>query len=884
MTGPLRELNYLVARLLNRRRAAQELDEEMRAHIEMEVEENIAAGMNAEEARFAALRKFGSVALSQERSRHVWGFRWLETFWQDLRFGLRMLLKSPAFTIVAILTLALGIGANTAIFSIVYSVLLRPLNFSDPDRLVYVWDSNPSIGYPRFSSSAPNYLDWRAQSQSFEQLSAVASWSYNLTGEGTPERVGAVRASASLFPMLGVNAQLGRTFLEEEDRPGGDRVVLLSHGFWQRRYGQDRGIIGRTLELNGESYTVVGVLPASFQLLPDRLPYAEIWTPAALTENMFVRGNHLLKVVGRLRPGVTLSAAQSELSSVAKRLEAQYPDSNRGWNVVLEPLQEVVVADSRPMLMVLLAAVGFVLLIGCSNIASLMMTRAVSRAREIAIRSALGATRLRLIRQFLTESVLLALIGGALGVVLSYWGIELLIKLQAGSLPRTDEIAIDSRMLLFSLVISIITGILFGLVPALQSSKVALLESLKEAGRKGTSGPGRGRLRNAMVITEMALALVLLIGAGLMIRSFLQLQKVSLGFNPDNLIAMRLTLPTEKESKYYQKSARALFYSELLKRLEALPGVESAGMVSTLPLAGDSVSEFFVEGQPLPDPNQGYNANYRNCNGRYFNTMHIPVMKGRIFSDQDITNSQLVVIVNETFARQFWPNEDAIGKRISFNGNEGPWRTIVGVVGDVKHMSLDQEAGLELYTPYTQTNGHDINIVLRTAGDPAGITAGARRALMELDSTLPIYRIRTMQEIVANSLASRRFNMALLSFFAASALLLAAVGIYGLIYYTVKERTHEIGIRIALGAQQLDILKLVMKQGTKLALYGIAIGLAASMALTRLMASLLYQVSATDLTTFTVISLILALVAMAASYIPARRATKVDPIVALRYE
>ncbi|HSE97216.1 MAG TPA: ABC transporter permease, partial [Blastocatellia bacterium] len=641
---------------LHRGRVEQELTQEVEAYLEMLVEAKIKEGLQPAEARRAALIELGGVEQVKERVREVRMGHLLETLWQDLTFSARVLAKKPIFTLVVICTLALGIGANTAIFSVFNSILLRPLPYEAADRLVWIWDSNPSIGYPRFSSSLPNFKDWQQQSTSFEHMAAFTGWTFNLTGEGEPERLQGALASPDLFPMLGIKMVMGRAFLPEEEKAASHRVALISYSLWQRRFGGDPQIINRALALNGESYTVIGIVPADFRTLYQ----AELWVPLSLEALQLRRGNHLLSVVARVKPGTTIEQAQAEMSSITAGLEQQYPDSNAGWGAELEPLHQRIVGDVRPALWILLGAVGLVLLIACANVANLLLARAASRQKEVAIRTALGASQFRLVRQFLTESMLLALAGGALGLLLAVWGVDLIVGLNPRDIPRAEEIGIDAGVLAFTLLVSLLTGVIFGLVPALQGSKVNMNETLKESSRAASSSLRRNRARSLIVVSEIALALVLLAGAGLMIKSLLYLTDVNLGFNPENVLTMHASL---SQTKYPKASRRAAFHRELLQRVEHLPGVESVGLVSPLPLAGVSVQEFFIEGHPLPAPHQGINTNLRRCSSGYFRTMEIPLLRGRIFDERDTIESEQVVIINDTLARRLWPDEDPIGKR-----------------------------------------------------------------------------------------------------------------------------------------------------------------------------------------------------------------------------
>jgi putative ABC transport system permease protein len=877
------ELSYVVRRI-NRRRAGVDLAEEIRTHLALETEQNIEAGMSPEEARYAALRAFGSVTLSKEDSRTMWGFRSLETLWQDVRFGGRMLIKNPTFTIVAVLALALGIGANSAIFSVVNTVLLRPLPYKEPDRLMTVWEDNSRHGYPRDTPAAANFIDWRDQNQVFEGMAAMAELSFNLTGGGEPERIDGRRVSANLFPLLGVEPQLGRAFLSEEDRPGAQRVVIMSHGLWQRRFGSDQNIIGRPLTLNGESYTVVGVMPPQFQF-PTRGD--ELWVPIAFDSREAAnRGRHYLEVVARLKSGVTPQQAQAEMNTIAARLQQQYPEQNTGLGAAVVPLHEQVVGDIKPALLVLLGAVGFVLLVACANVANLLLARAAVRQKEIATRIALGASRLRLMRQFLTESILLAVLGGGLGLLLSLWGVNLLKAFIPENISQAKAVTIDARVLGFTLLVSLLTGLIFGLAPAVQASNLNLNETLKEGGRDSAAGSRGNRIRGLLVVAEVAVSLVLLIGAGLLINSFLRLRNVDPGFRADNLLTMRIVLSAQK---YPDRERRAVFYDELLRRVESLPGVKSAAVANWIPLVsqGDSIG-VTIEGRPAPAPGQANIVVTRVVSPHYFETMGIQLLRGRQFAEQDRVDSPPVAVISETMARRYWPGEDPTGKRIAPGRPESAddWVTVVGVMKDVRQFELNADPKPQMYLSYEQGWSFfaPSHLVVRTEAEPRSLAATVRGAVWSIDKDQPVSNISTMEDVLSESIARQRFSMLLLGIFAAVALLLAAVGLYGVMSYSVAQRTHEIGIRMALGAQTRDVLKLAVGQGLKLVLIGVVLGLVAAFILTRVLASLLYGVSATDPITFITISLVLISVALLASYIPARRATKVDPLIALRYE
>ena len=815
----------------------------------------------------------------------------MDTLFQDLRYAFRMLLKRPGFTAVAVLALALGIGANSAIFSVVNGVVLRALPYKDPESLMMVWSLlQAPAGSQEFPVSAADFTDWRDQNQVFEQIAAFHSQPFNITGAGEPEFLGGVRASANLFSLLGIEAKLGRTFLPEEDQPGAGHVVVISHGLWERRFGSDPNIIGQKLTLNDEPYTVVGVMPPGFQFprkgeMPAGYQFprqADLYTPLAWTPNQIGnRGREFLAVIARLKPGVTVAQASADMDGIAERLKQQYPQFNTNKEVVIVPLHQQVVSNVRTALLVLLGAVGFVLLIACANVANLLLARAASRQKEIAIRTALGASRSRVIRQLLTESMLLSLTGGTLGLLLSMWGVDLLTAISPANLPRVDTISVDVRVFAFTLAVSLLTGIIFGLVPAIQASKPDVNEALKEGGR--ASSVGHNRFRSVLVVSEVALSLVLLIGAGLMIRSFVHLLNSSPGLKPENVLTLDVGLPRTK----YTGPQQAAFFQQVIERLKSLPGVQSAGAVYPLPLSGaEEGMGFGIEGRAALAPGEVYSAGPRWVSPDYFNVMGISLLRGRELTDRDGSDSPRVVVINEAMAARYFPDEDPIGKRVAFDQvNKAPnWREIVGVIGDVKHLALDSDPKPEMYFPFAQFPSFFMTLVMRTSGDPLNLVAAARSEVLAVKNDQPISNVHTMEELLSNSIAQRRFNMLLLSIFAGVALLLAAVGIYGVMSYSVAQRTHELGVRMALGAQTSHVLALVVKQGMTLALAGVGIGLAAAFALTRILASLLYGVSATDPLTFSVIALLLASVAFVACYLPARRATKVDPMVALRYE
>jgi putative ABC transport system permease protein len=816
----------------------------------------------------------------------------MQTLWQDLRYGARTLLKNPGFTLIAVLTLGLGIGANTAIFSVVNGVLLRPLPYHEPERIVTL------LNYGRGPVSPANFLDFRSDSQSFAQMAAAEAWGGSLASADRAESISGLRMGEGLFAMLGERPLLGRTLQSEDYQPGKDHVVTLSHKLWQRAFGGDPNIVGRNITLSGESYTVVGVMPPQFQFPPFWSTRAEMWAPLDLRSRATARGGNSLRVFARLKPGVTLQQAQAEVDAVNGRLIQAYPEANAGLNIRVDPLNEKVVGNVRPALLVLSGAVGFVLLIACVNVACLLLARAAMRTSEMAVRLALGAGRWRIVRQLLTESLLLSLGGAAVGILLAVWGVDWLTTLLAGNsnsfsvrLPRLSQIKIDAMALGFTLAVSLGASLLFGLVPALAASKPDLNQALKESAR-GAAG-GRRRLRETLVVIELALALVTLIGAGLLMNSFLKLQAVDPGFNPRNALAMTVSLAGASQ---YVGPAREAFYRQLTDRLATLPGVESVSAINHLPLAGDLwTRSLTIEGRPLPPPGQGIEVAFRVSRPGYFRTMDIPLRAGRDFTERDMPDAPGVIILNETLARRHWPSEDPVGKRVTLdnprdNSREPRWLIVVGVVKDVKQDSWTDAPMNEIYLPFQQSRDFyagrfaSMTLVLRASVEPQSLAAAAQETVRSLDRGLPVSSLSTMEQVIADALWQQRFNLQLIGIFAALAMTLAAIGLYGVMSYSVAQRAREVGLRMAMGADRLDVLKLVVGQGMKLALAGMALGLLASVALTRLMEKLLFGVSATDFSTFAVIAILLMLVALVACLIPARRATKVDPMIALRYE
>jgi putative ABC transport system permease protein len=813
----------------------------------------------------------------------------MNKLWQDLRYGVRLLSKRPGFTLIAVLTLALGIGANTTIFSVVNSVLLRPLPYHDSERLVMIWQTFLKEGWPQVPVTALDFADIKAQSRSFDEMATafLDKEDYSLTGAGEAEQVSGMAISANLFDLLGAQPALGRNFLADEDQTAHDPVVILSHGLWQRKFGADPQVIGKTINLDSHLYTIVGVMPAGFEFPPpvrrgllNVSASRDLWVPHVIAQPN--RNSHSLAVIARLKSSVTIAQADAEIVTIAQQLEQQYPATNSGTGAFLSSMHAQVVQNVRPALWLLLGAVGFVLLIACANLASLLLTRATARRREMAVRAALGANRSDLLRQLLVENLLLAIAGGGLGLLLALWGIDLLRALNLGNLPRLAEVGIAPRVFAFTALVSLLTGLLFGLAPALHASRVNLSESLKLSARS-LAGAASGRLRSLLVIAEVALALVLLVGAGLLIRSFDHLMNVDPGFDSHNLLTAGIRLPG---LRYPNDAEIAAFNQQLVQRVERLPGVVSVGTVNSLPITGfQAKTGIFIEGRPaatsiaeLPMVNQ------RVVSPGYFKTMGIRIVKGRAFSDEDRRDTLRVALINEALAQRYFADEDPIGKRIKIDSEEAPWSQIVGVVGDVRHAGLTEKIEPETFVPYTQDSWPVMALVVRTTNDPARLAAAVRDEVWAIDKEQPVFNVKTMDEILANSLAAQRFNLILLGSFAAVALLMATMGVYGVSTYAVNQRTHEIGVRMALGAQAGDVLKLILYWAMRLMLAGIASGLVAAFALTRLMESLLFGVSATDSLTFLVITLLLTGVALVACFVPARRATKVDPMVALRYE
>ena len=810
----------------------------------------------------------------------------METLFKDIRYGVRGLIKRPGFTVIALITLALGIGANTAIFSVINAVLLRPLQFKDPEQLVIVWEDASFAGFPQNTPAPGIYFDWKNQNQSFSDMAAGAELSFNITGDADPERVMAFAVTENFFPVFGAQPLLGRNFLPAEDRPGANKVVMLSHSLWQSRYGGDPQIVNREILLNGEKHTVVGVMPASFQFLEREV---RLWVPIAFEpEDMVNRGGHYLKVVARLKPGVTQSQAQADLDAIMARLGKDYPGETMEGKLgaIVKPIREQLVGETRSSLIVLLVAVACVLLIACANVAGLLLARAVARRREIALRVALGASRVRVVRQLLTESLLLATVAGVLGSLLAYWSFTFLQGLVPPEMALLTSLKLDMRILAFTLLISLVTGVIFGLVPALQSANIDLNDALKQSSTRTTS---TSRLRNGLIVTEVALSIVLLVGAGLLIQTLFQLFRQYAVLEPEKVLTMRTVLPREK---YKEPQQRSNYYRQVLERVERLPGVVSAGYSTSVPLLWKGgTSGFYPEGIKSPIPGMAYDSNHRQVTADYLKTMNVPLRAGRYFDSRDNEHSMPVAIINETMARQYWPGENALGRRFKIGDPDEPgkqWKEIVGIVADIRQMGLDEPVKAEMYFPHEQVTDwlgfRPRDLAIRTTGDTTNLVSAVRQAIREVDPDQPVSNVATMAEVLGEEAAQRRMGMIMLVGFAALALLLASLGIYGVLAYFVTQHTNEIGVRLALGATPRNILFLVLKKGMGLTLIGVVIGIAASFAFTRWMSSLLFGVKAADPLTFIAVPLLLGIVALLACAIPARRATKVDPMVALRYE
>jgi predicted permease len=872
----LSRLRTALRALLRKSKVERELNEELRHHIERQTEQNVRLGMNPEEARCSAHKSFGGVEQVKERSRDARGVRWLEELWQDLRFGARMMLKNPSFTLIAVITLALGIGANTAVFSVVNAVSLRPLPFAQPERLTMVMGVRTKTG-AGYDFSYLNFADYRLRNTVFEALTAYSDDNATLLEGEAPERIGGLAVSGDFFRALGVNMQLGRALTINDEQQGAESIII-SHGLWQRRLGANRNVVGRRIMLDGRPKIIIGVTPANFNFpfINQEWDFYRPFNHKGVMETQ--RGAGYLQILGRLKTGVALEQAEAEMRTIASSLDEE---SNAGKSVRLIPAHEFLVGDLNYTLLVLLGAVGFVLLIACANVANLQLARSVGRGRETAIRAALGASRGRIVRQLLTESLVLSIVGGLIGLLLAAMCADLIVKFVPSDIPRVNEVGIDKTVLAFSLGLSVLTSALFGLAPALQSSRPDLNGALKDAGRSSTGGKWRSRLRSLLIVSEVALSLALLIGAGLLIKSFQQLRHTSPGFDPQRVLTASVSLPSVK----YTKAQLAEFYRQAVERISTIPGVEAAGAINPLPYSDGGISgPFTIEGQPDPGPGARPRASARLITPGYIRTMGIPLIKGRLLTDQYGADAPKVLLINETLARRFFPGQDPIGKRLK-TGLGDISGEIVGVVGDVRDSALNREATPEIYSPHTYMTQNSMSITVRVkTDDPMKFAAPVRATVRELDNDLPVYQVRTMESRVSDSLTRQRFSMALLTALAGLGLSLAVAGIFSVMSFLVAQRTHEIGIRTALGAQRLDVLKLILGQGMRLTMIGLGAGLVLSFTLTQLLKELLYQVRATDPLTFVVITTILAGVAVAACCIPALRATKLDPLVTLRNE
>lgn len=860
----------------------RELDDEVRFHLEHETQANIARGMNPAEAARRARMDFGGEQRVKEEFRAVRGDSLVESAAQDARFGLRMLRRSPGFAVIAAATLALGLGANTAMFSVIDAVLLRPLPYADPDRVVRILDANPSKGFPRFSSSPPNFLDWRAQAQSFAAMAALVPGTLTLSGGGDTQKLDALLATPDFAEVFGVEPVLGRNFTAEEGAYGHDKVAILSFHLWQQRFGSGRDVLGRTIKLDGNSYVIVGVAPRDFTLYRNDVIVPLAFEPTVNTQ----RGAHFLSVYGRLKPGISLQHVNDEMKTIATRLAAAYPDKDEGWTAFVLQMQDFVVGRVRPAMLLLFGAVGLLALIACANVANLLLSRSVGRQREISVRAALGASRGRIMRQLLTESFILCVIGAGLGLAVAAGGIQLLRAVGPSDVPRLSSVELNITALGFTAGLTLLTTVLFGILPALHASRVDLNVALKSATRSATGGRDSARPRNFLVLAELALSVMLLTGAGLLLRSFVRLSLTASGVDTSHVLTFNLSAPAKK----YDTPEKILsYYESLLANLKGLPGATDAGATSILPLTGDQTSSSFeIRGVPMAPQDQP-SAELRVISRDYFRTLGIPLRRGRGFESSDRAGSPPVLVISDAMARQFWPKGDALGHYIKMGVRPGMAKTdvegeIVGIVGDVHDFGLDVQPLPTVYTLMDRPGVTDMSIVLRTANDPAGLVPSARAAVAALDADIPVSDAAPMDAVLTTSLGQRRFYMLLLLTFAALALVLAGIGLYGVISYSVGQRTQEIGIRMALGATRMQVLGMILKQGVGLAIAGIIVGIAGALALNQVMKGMLVGVSTTDAPVFTIAAVSIALIAIAACYLPARRATAVDPVVALRYE
>ena len=875
--------------LRQRETVISDIDREMRLHVELQTEANIKSGMPPGEAREHAMRSFGNVNRAVDAGYDVKGGGFFETIAQDIRYGVRMLAKHRGFTSVAVITLALGIGANTAIFSVVNELLLRPLGYRDAERIVMLWEVTPE-GRHQNTASRANFRAWREQSTSYDYMAAFSDQRFNLTGDGEPEELSVQFATPEIFNVLGVDPLIGRTLLVDDANAASPPVAVLSYGLWQRRFGGQASIVGQPITLNGIKFTVVGVMPPSFEFhIKHRSGTgrpAELWTvlPMQVAPGINERGR-FLSVVARLKSGVSADQAAAELRTIAARLSDEAPQFNKNYTAEVLPLREQFFGNVRRPLWLMLGAVAFVLLIACANVANLLLSLATSREKEIAVRTALGARRSRIVRQLLTESLLLALLGSALGLGFAWLGIKALMLISPRDLVSLQSVGLNMTVLLWTLGVSLLTGIIFGLAPALHISRLNLNDSLKEGG-KSESGQASGsrRLRNALVVSEIALAVVLLASAGLLIKSFIRLQQVDRGFNTENILTMVIRLP---EAGYREDAQLVTFFNQALERIRQLPTVQSAGMINFLPLYGGlgSNTGFKIQGQPEPPPGQGPSTDVRVVDAGYFQVMGIPLLRGRNFTDTEHREAKRVILINEALARKYFPNEDPLGQRLDVAMFEKPVITeIVGVVGNVRYDSLIDESPPAVYFPHPELAYPFMTVVVRTDGDPTAIAPAVQREIRSLDPNQPVADVRTMNQVMSEWVSRSRFNTLLLGLFAALATLLSAVGIFGVMNYSVALRTRELGLRLAVGAQPRQVLMLILKQGLVLTIVGVGLGLAAALALTRLLSGLLFGVTAFDAGTFATISVLLVIVSLMACYLPARRATRIDPLRALRYE
>jgi len=869
-------------RFFRRRAWDEERARELETYLQMETDENIARGMTLQEARYAARRKLGNPTVIREEIYRMNSIGLLESVWLDLRYAVRVLGKSPGFTLFAVGILALGIAANTAIFSIADAVLLRPLPYRDAGRLVMVWEDGSSYGFPRDTPAPGNFSDWRARNHVFDDMAAFKWDNLNLSDEGSPEHLIGQAVSANLFSVLGVSPFLGRDFRVDHNLPGTAHVAIISHGLWVRRFASDPRILGRQIRLNSDRYTVIGVMPRGF-LYPTR--DSEIWVAWQLTpEELAIHDSHYLHVVARLKPGVPLRSANADMTTIAKQLEREHPDTNAKVGAYVTPLRDELTGDVRPAILVLTGAVCFVLLIACANIANLLLARASGKRRELAMRLTLGASRSRIVCQMLTESVLLAVLGGSLGLALSVWGTQFLAALVPTGIAPLGESAIDRHVLLFNVAVSIGTGILFGVIPALRISSLNLVSSLKYGGRSGV-GSGGQRVRDVLVVSEVALAIVLLAGAALMVRSFANLVRVDPGFRADHVLVLRTPMQMQK---YNTQAKRTAFYDQVLERVEHLPGVLAAGYTTWIPLTNEGgATGITIEGHAEPAPGQMPIPNARIVSRNYMKALGMKLVEGRLFDEHDGTGTQLVALINQTMARSFWPGEDLVGKRFKRGTfrEDVPWITIVGIVGDVHQAGPAQPARAEMYLPYQQQEFFPPDyLAVRTSGEPLLVAESVRQQVWSVDKQQAVADVMPLEQLVGENLAPKRMQASLLGGFAGLALLLASLGIYAVLSFAVTQRTQEIGVRVALGAHSRDVLRMVLSQGLKLFLIGAGVGLAAALALSRTLGHLLYGVSANDPLSFVGVTLVLGGVTLLACYIPARRAMRVDPLVALRYE